>query len=244
MRLFHSVQISLILLGTATPGVAITDPLINGNFENGMTGWTVSVQGGALFNWPGPSAFVDGDRMSVPEIRKWVEWGIRNTTREPKEGATSLSLSPSQSPQPLNVTLPNGEGGLWFPKYYTVTLSQTIHLDEEATISGWSRFWTSDLPGFGDYASVTINGQETWKKDIANYYSNQRDWERWACTVPAGSVTICLNVYGDDLLGSGGIFDAVQVIAVPERLNTLFCLGFSLLAVLGVSLRRFEFGGK
>ena len=170
------------------------------------------------------------------------------TSVPPVDGPDYLIINNDQSGEMHFITLPDGQPGFWVKDGYTMTLSQSVDLPNGGTVSGWARYWSADYPPFFNFASVTVNGLEAWRKtpaDLKDKYGYpfpaEWNWDEWSITVPAGTCTIELTAGGSSPIGGIGMFDGITVLGadpspVADAGSTVALLGLACLGMFGLSL--------
>lgn len=217
-------------------------PLVNGSFEDGLTGWVLGVEGFSTIHYTVPPH----DRID-PFAAPFIKNGLAAqtytaTSYDAVDGSRVGVIKNTQSKFAYQFTGPDGRPALFVENYYILSLSQTFDLPESGIISGWGRLQTWDFPPFGDKAFVTIDGVEVWKNSVEDVVKNYiggstlGPWDQWSATLGPGQHTIVLGATGDSEKDSIGIFDAIRISAVPDGGCSAVLLSFSFAGV--IALRR------
>lgn len=164
----------------------------------------------------------------------------------PSGGAYMLQLNSYQSDWfGFSFTDSNGTDWQFAPSRYTISLQQELSLSANDLVSGLARFVTSDLPDYGDYASVTIGNEIVWHQEIADVFDPETyeeesfsygGWQEWMWSAPSdGTYQLSLNIYGDDQFDSLAYFDNIAALpsasgpdAVPDSGAAVTLLGIAL----------------
>jgi hypothetical protein len=204
------VSIVIFLLSTVSHA-----DVINGSFENGLTGWTASAE----YYQPAPGEILP----TSPFV---------SVTNSP------IFLTPVDGEYVAIILTPEG-----YSLASKTSLSQNVLMSKGDVLSGFMAFETIDNPIFPDKGFVSINGtsiftldiQDAWDWNIGNtdFRDKATPWLPWSWTAPtAGNYTLSLNVSGDSELGSWAYFDNIKV---PEP-STVALLDFGIV-MLFVSRR-------
>lgn len=196
--------------------------IINGGFENGLTGWNVSLD-----------YYADGDggRLHNPLPKEEVF----HFMRRPPSVVTDLGGLESvegnyagriYNDQGIEVFFIDGKEYEY--NIPTVTLSQNVQMSVGDKLTGFMSFGTGDWPGYADRSYVSINNVPILSLDLQDAYDlsilpEGRDrltpWVYWSWTAPKTELyTLSLNVSGDDDLDSWAYFDNIQQehVSIPE----------------------------
>lgn len=219
--------------------------VINGSFEDGLTGWTKS--GGGL-------AFYTTDANGELDFENPVDYpfdvstipiydGSWNIDAGGVAGANKLRIEHYGVPPELyEFEAPNGDTywhshtpPLWAGLY------QDIQLAAGETLSGWAAFDTEEyIPTFRDFTQVTVNGEVIWHKHISDIlvYDPGLDlwivpevvWEQWSFLAPTNGIyRLQFELHTDDQEYSRAFFDDVRVnggsAGVPDATSTAALLG-------------------
>lgn len=158
-------------------------------------------------------------------------------------GPNHVSLYSVQADGPVYFNGPDGREYFWMHSHYTLSATRDVRLAAGMTVSGWAEFGSYDWVGYGDYASVCINGNLIWRFDLNDlgtppggdpddpFASKAGPLQHWSFTAPEdGLYSVSLSIYGDDQLDSWVTFGNVRV---PDAGTTLSLLGIALAGVFG-----------
>lgn len=252
MNTFRFTRLNpLLALLVALPMAQVAAvPLINGSFEDGLTGWELSVGGRFhIFQYASPP-YDPIDPFDVPFVKNTLEAQVTpSSSYGVIDGSRAGVINNIQSKFEHAIIGPDGRPARWVEHSYTLLLSQTFDVPEGGIISGWGRLWTEDFPPYNsDKAFVTIDGVEVWKNSVEDVVKNYigaptlGPWEQWSATLGPGQHTIALGVSGDTEKYSTGFFDAIRVSAVPEGGCTAVLLALSFFGIIGLARTRYEEG--
>ncbi len=236
------IVIIIIVSCLLCTSVALAD-VINGSFEDGLTGWDASLDYYAsLWTESGNTGLLHNP---LPEDQI-----VPYTTHPPSVVSDAGSLEPVDGSYVGYIYCAEAKGGFGFVVDYdpTVILSQSVQMSAGDKLTGFMSFQTSEVLGvFGDRSYVSINNQTILSLDIQdaldlNINSGmlgsdaQTPWVYWSWTAPAaGLYTLSLNVTGDDQMNSWAFFDNIEYHSVPEP-STIALLGLGI--VMLVIIRR------
>ncbi len=230
------IVIVIIVSCLLCTSVAIAD-VINGSFENGLTGWDTSLdyygRGTDLIHNPLPAEQVVPYTIVPPSSIVSNAGGL-----EPVDGTDVGKILCVQGP--WGFTYANKQYEYYAP---TITLSQNIQMSAGDKLTGFMSFGTNEfLSAYTDRSYVSINNQTILSLNIQaaldlNIFSDiisgrQTPWVYWSWTAPAtGLYTLSLNVAGDDEINSWAFFDNIEYHSVPEP-STVTLLGFGIVMMV------------
>jgi hypothetical protein len=224
--LFSTTIVFLVLLLSTT---TVPADILNGSFEDGLTGWTIGIGSSYIRgDYPYPASTIDRAQWNIYEDS--VD-GIFSAGRECPTGEEMGFIGPDN-------------------EVYSIicrefTLSQVVELQQGEILSGWGRYSfynRVELFTFGNGNSRVTVGQETvWIHNInpniphdgdPNYGWARYDtgWEQWQYTVPTSGYYTIEIFLGSNLpwCGAEARFDGFTV--VPEPTSCALIQTFGLVA--------------
>lgn len=246
----------LLLVGLSQLALtqAFSTFIVNGDFENGLAGWTKHAEGGSFYNPEKPDLaypYPNPISLGYKPLDGYINYFNTPPSTLTGGGDQMLKLGDFQGASE-SLTAPDGtrwEVGFLFMR---VSIYQDLNLTAGQTVSGWSRFITEEYDyeyHDSDDAMVTIDDIEIWEKSpldvvpgnliISDNFFNilPTDWEQWSWTAPTdGTYRLSLSSYMDDQEESYGYFDNITVSSPITRVDDSFSTIALLSSAMGLLL--------
>ncbi len=198
---FLALLIALCLGGTSHA------TLVNGSFEDGLSGWLVTQDrpnpSNEALSVYDPSFAVDGNRF--------LSLQAANNPEDPAYGYISVS-------QDLDLLAGDVVSG--YSAFRTIDI-YPANYDMGWVSIGSETVWSLDISEVYDKYGGIENGE------------SRSDWEFWSWTAPSnGTYRLSLNQRGDDQQSSWSYYDGIRVrsASIPEP-ATVLLLGLGLIAI-------------
>jgi hypothetical protein len=218
------VGVFLLLLIAPAANAAV----INGSFEDGLTGWTVISDDNYIGT--GDRFFFTPVTYAYPQSTVGLSSFFTASTVPDPRGQI-LQCITEEGYATISWTMPSGVTYSRFGAPYSVI--QTVYAQAGAVISGWANYLSDEGAGPGQ-ASVLINGHEVWAASDAQIGRpfTFLGWQHWSYIVPQdGDFAISLHVNSSgNWPWSAAYFDDIELTAVPEQ-ATFMVGAFSILLV-------------
>ena len=220
--------------------------IINGSFENGVSGWSVNIKGGSAYLNSSPDIVYTLDQ--IPDL---FSFGVTPdvTTSDfyyqATDGNNLLHIEGNEAvPYHWRIDDDDFEWELYFDQC-TISVSQSVYLKAGNVVSGDIAFSSSEVPIWNyDRAFVEITGPgykevpaEITVSDVFFNYPEvpgKSGWQTWSWDVPYdGLFQIALCNAMDVQETSDAYFDNIRIRSVPEpNIHLLFFTSMFLLILL------------